>query len=120
MDEPVAHPFLVESQTLADETRHAKLCFRLASAYAGKAVGPGPLDIAGSLAPITLAQIVDLVIAEGCFGETLATLDAQQAAAEATDPATIAAFTQIAADEQRHAELAFRFPSPGCSVDCSI
>ncbi|HEY6079258.1 MAG TPA: ferritin-like domain-containing protein, partial [Polyangiaceae bacterium] len=102
---------LVEACTsaLADETAHAKLCFRLASAYAGHAVGPGPLDVTNSLASTSLGDIVDLVIAEGCFGETIATLDAQEAAEEATDPVIAAAFGRIASDEQRHAELAFGF-----------
>jgi hypothetical protein len=106
-----APPELVEGCTaaLADETEHARLCFRLASAYAGHPVGPGPLDIAGSLTPSSLAEIVALVIAEGCFGETIATLDAQEAAEESTDPVIVAAFTRIAQDEQRHAALAFQF-----------
>lgn len=106
-----APPELVEActQALADETDHARLCFRLASGYAGHAVGPGPLDITGSLTGASLADVVDLVIAEGCYGETIATLDAQDAAEEATDPVIGAAFRRIAEDEQRHAELAFRF-----------
>jgi hypothetical protein len=106
-----APPDLVESctQALADETAHTKLCFELASAYAGRAVGPGPLDIDGSLAASSLGDIVDLVLAEGCFGETSAALEAFEAAESAVDPVIAAAYAQIAADEQRHAELAFRF-----------
>jgi hypothetical protein len=52
---------------------------------------------------------VELVIAEGCFGETSAALQALEAADDAEDPVIVAAYTQIASDEQRHAELAFRF-----------
>lgn len=102
---------LVEQCTraLADETAHTKLCFQLASAYAGRALGPGALDIAGSLAVTSLEEIVDLVLAEGCFGETSAALEALEAADAAGDPVIRAAYTQIAADEQRHAELAFQF-----------
>jgi hypothetical protein len=102
---------LVEActQALADETAHTQLCFGIASAYAGRAVGPGPLDITGSLDVSSLEDIVDLVIAEGCFGETSAALDALEAAETASDPVIRAAYEQIAADEQRHAELAFRF-----------
>jgi len=84
-------------------------CFRIASVYAARALGPGPLDISGSLDVTSLADIVDLVIAEGCFGETGAALEALQAAAMATDPVIVAAYEKIARDEQRHAELAFRF-----------
>ena len=102
---------LVEActQALADETAHTRLCFGIASAYAGRAIGPGPLDIAGSLDVSSLEDIVDLVIAEGCFGETSAALDALDAADSAADPVIRAAYAQIADDEQRHAELAFRF-----------
>ena len=106
-----APPDLVEActQALADETAHTKLCFDLASAYAGRAIGPGPLDVSGSLLGSSLVDIVDLVIAEGCFGETSAALEALEAAECATDPVVSAAYAQIARDEQRHAELAFRF-----------
>ena len=102
---------LVEACTaaLADETAHTKLCFGIASAYAGRALGPGPLDVAGSLDVTSLVDIVDLVIAEGCLGETGAALEALEAANTAADPVIVAAYAQIARDEQRHAELAFRF-----------
>jgi hypothetical protein len=102
---------LVEActQALADETVHTKLCFGIASAYAGRSIGPGPLDVSGSLGVTSLTDVVDLVIAEGCFGETSAALEALEAAEEAPDPVIAAAYAQIARDEQRHAELAFRF-----------
>lgn len=106
-----APPELVEDCTraMADETAHTRLCFDIASAYAGQAIGPGPLDISGSLAVTSLADIVELVIVEGCFGETRAALEALEAADAATDPVIRAAYEQIARDEERHAALAFRF-----------
>jgi hypothetical protein len=106
-----APPDLVEASTraLADETAHTKLCFELASAYAGRALGPGKLDVENSLAVTSLLDVVELVIAEGCFGETVAALEAREAADAAADPVVRAAYTQIARDEERHAELAFRF-----------
>jgi hypothetical protein len=97
------------TQALADESAHTRLCFGLASAYAGSLLGPGTLDVQGSLAVTELTEVVDLVIAEGCFGETSAALDAREAAQTAEDPVIRAAYAQIASDEQRHAELAFRF-----------
>jgi hypothetical protein len=102
---------LVEQCTraLADETDHTKLCFGIASAYAGRAVGPGPLDLSGALETTSLVDVVDLVIAEGCFGETSAALEALDAAETASDPVIVSAYLRIASDEQRHAELAFRF-----------
>jgi hypothetical protein len=106
-----APPELVEActQALADETAHTQLCFALASAYAGRALGPGPLDVDGSLNVTSLGDIVQLVIAEGCFGETNAALEALEARDTATDPLIADTYARIAADEQRHAELAFRF-----------
>ena len=106
-----APPELVEACTaaLADETAHTKLCFQLASAYAGRALGPGRLDIERSLEVTSLEQVVDLVLAEGCIGETSAALEALEAADTASDPVVRDVYAQIAVDEQRHAELAFRF-----------
>jgi hypothetical protein len=106
-----APPQLVEDCTsaMADETAHTRLCFEVASAYAGHAIGPGPLDIDGSLAVTSLTEVVDLVIVEGCFGETRAALEALEAADAETDPVIRAAYAQIARDEERHAALAFRF-----------
>lgn len=106
-----APPDLVQDCTraLSDETVHARLCFQLASAYAGRAIGPGPLDVEHSLAAASLPEIVELVIAEGCVGETVAALEALEAASAAADPVVRAVYAQIARDEQRHAELAFRF-----------
>lgn len=106
-----APPELIEACTraLADETAHTRLCFELASAYAGEPIGPGPLDVTGSLQATSLADIVELVIVEGCFGETRAALEAYEAAEAATDPVIRDAYARIAADEERHAALAFRF-----------
>jgi hypothetical protein len=106
-----APPELVQActQALADETAHTRLCFQIASVYAGHAVGPGPLDVERSLEVTSLEDIVDLVIAEGCFGETSAALEALESADSASDPVIRSAYAQIAADEQRHAELAFQF-----------
>jgi hypothetical protein len=97
------------TQALIDETAHTQLCFALASAYAGKSVGPGPLDVAHSLDVASLADIVELVIAEGCFGETSAALEALESADSVADPVVAGVYRTIAADEERHAELAFRF-----------
>jgi hypothetical protein len=106
-----APPELLEASTraLADETAHAKLCFSLASAYAGYAVGPAALDISNSLEQPALGDVLDLVIAEGCFGETSAALAALEAAELAADPVIASAHLRIARDEERHAALAFRF-----------
>ncbi len=92
-----------------DETRHARICFRLAEIYGGVPVGPGPLDVSGPVVGARLRDIVRTAIVEGCIGETVAALEAREAARLATDPALAAVLASIAEDEERHAELAYRF-----------
>ena len=50
-----------------------------------------------------------LVILEGCIGETVAALEAAEAARHAIDPVVSAALAAIAEDETRHATLAWRY-----------
>jgi hypothetical protein len=102
---------LIERATAAtrDETKHAKACFALASAYASAPIGPGRLSVEGSLEGGSLEQIVLNTIREGCVGETVAALEAHEAAEYAADPAVRALLLQISEDETRHAELAYCF-----------
>ncbi|NVB41009.1 ferritin-like domain-containing protein [Pseudenhygromyxa sp. WMMC2535] len=97
---------------MADEVEHAKLAFALAAAYAGAPVGPGRLDLRGAgvsaRAQLVAAQIVDALIVEACVGETLAALEALEAARWAEDPSVRAILTRIADDELRHARLGWR------------
>jgi hypothetical protein len=97
------------SQAMADEIHHARLCFGLAERYGGVARGPGALAVEGSLDPSSLVEIVELAILEGCIGETVAALEAAEAASYATDPVVKEALLRISRDEARHAELAWRF-----------
>jgi hypothetical protein len=95
-------------RALADEVVHARLAFGLASAYAGVDVGPGKLAVDESLGSCGLRDLVFSVFAEGCVGETIAALEAREACDYASDPAVGAVLRQIAEDETRHAELAWR------------
>jgi hypothetical protein len=106
-----APPALVEQAqaAMADETRHAKICFALASAYAGRAIGPGPLEMTGVNLATDLASSALTAFIEGCIGETVAAAEANEAAAHATDPTIAAVLAGIAEDEARHAALAWRF-----------
>jgi hypothetical protein len=106
-----APPELVEGATraMADETRHARLAFGLASRYAGRALGPGPLDVQRSLDDASLLDVVRLVVREGCIGETAAALEAREAAEHAVEPQLAELLRAVAEDETRHAELAWRF-----------
>jgi hypothetical protein len=96
-----------------DEIRHARLSFALAAAYAGEALGPGPFPVTagdGGHVPVaaSLAELAAATAIDGCVGETVAALVASEQLALATDPAVRAALAQIAADEARHAELAWQ------------
>jgi hypothetical protein len=100
---------LASQQAIADETAHAQDAFALASAYAGRAVGPGALDLAGALERRSPLEIVHTTILEGCIGETVAAVEAAEGLAHATDGAVRKALARVQEDETRHAELAWRF-----------
>lgn len=96
-------------QAMGDEVGHARACFGLAAAYGRASVGPGPLDVAGCELRARLADIAEAAAEEGCVGETLSALSARAALAGARDPAVRAALERIAAEEEAHAALSWRF-----------
>jgi len=107
-----APPALLDAAHRAalDEIQHARLCFALASAYAGEPLGPGPLPLEGDLlGALDLASITAAAVREGCVGETLSALEASEAHELASAAAPREALSTIADDEARHAELAWRF-----------
>lgn len=92
-----------------DEVNHARRCFDLARAYGRRDVDAGPMDL-GSAVPVSsdLCDVARRTVREGCVGETLAAVLASEQAAVATDPNARETLELIAADEGRHAELAWR------------
>jgi hypothetical protein len=104
------HALLVAAQSaMADETEHTRLAFALASHYAGARLGPGALPLDGALQESRLEEVLQLVLREGCVGETVAALEASEALAHTRDPVVRNVLERIARDEQAHAELAWRF-----------
>jgi hypothetical protein len=97
------------ARAMQDETRHARDCFRLARRYAPSDLGPGPLPLDGALAEADLVAIVIGTVREGCVGETLAALEAAEALQHCEDAAARPVLARIAAEEARHAQLAWRF-----------
>jgi hypothetical protein len=93
------------ARAAADEIEHARLCFGLASAYAGRAIGPAGLDVAEPSRATDLHAIVEGLIVEACVGETIAAIEAREAALWAEHPRVAAVLEQIADDEWRHARL---------------
>lgn len=107
-----APPELVAAahRAASDEVRHARLCFGLASAYAGAAVGPGVFpfaDRAVALSP-DLASFARRCALEGCVEETLGVVELAERLAVTTDPAVATVLAALIRDERRHAELAWR------------
>ncbi|MFT3775751.1 MAG: ferritin-like domain-containing protein [Minicystis sp.] len=91
-----------------DEVEHARLAYAIAGAYGGLAVGPGALDLSAVSLHADRRAIVRALIAEGCVGETLGVAEAMELAGLVRDPAIQGVHARIVADEQRHAELAWR------------
>jgi hypothetical protein len=92
-----------------DEVDHARRAFALASRFGEAPVGPGAFPLHGDpLGPLDLASITEAAVVEGCVGETISALMAQEAASLATDPQVHETLTVIAEDESRHAELSWR------------
>ncbi len=107
-----APPALIsETQAaLADEIRHARLCFALARA-AGAHVEPGPFPeaLTAFAAPEALVgSLARSVFRGGCLGETHAAVDAATRAQEARGAELRAFYREIADDEARHAALAWK------------
>lgn len=96
-------------RAMADEIRHAELCFGLASQYAGHGVAPGPLSMQGAVTASELEDAIVTAFLEACIGETQAAAEATVALQHAAEPAVVAALDEIADDERRHAELGWRF-----------
>ncbi len=94
-------------RALGDEIRHAELAFGLASAFAGRPIGPGPLP---TIAPPAagLRAFAVAAVQEGCLAETRSVLQIAARAEAEADPAVARVLTVLAADERRHAALAWR------------
>jgi hypothetical protein len=94
---------------IADEIRHARSCFSLASRYARREIGPAPLRVHDALGTVTLLGVVRTAIREACIGETLAAIEAAEAAEQASVADLRITLGTISDDETRHASLGWRF-----------
>lgn len=106
-----APPELVREahQAALDEIAHARVAFALASAYAGIELGPQAFSVVKRIVPATdLATWARETIEDGCVGETIAAAEAHAGAQQSEDPVVRDVLLGIAADETRHAELAWK------------
>lgn len=101
---------LIEAHEAAlDEIAHARVTFALASAYAGRDLGPQSFHEVQRMTPAAdWATFARETLVDGCIGETVAAAEAAEAAQRAEDPVIREALLGIAEDEARHAELAWR------------
>ncbi len=109
-----APPALSEASTraAADEVRHARTCFALASAYAGEALAPDALPEArvptfprsrrGLLRTLLRESVID-----GCIGEGAAARSARVSADRAVDPVVAQLLTVLSDEEAEHAQLGY-------------
>lgn len=91
-----------------DEVEHARIAYALASAFEGRPMGPGPIDMRGVGLHVGRHDVIAALVEEACVGETLAAAEAAALAPAIVDPALRAAHERIAEDELRHAALGFR------------
>jgi hypothetical protein len=91
-----------------DEIAHAETCFALASRFAGRPVGPGPLAVAAATADASIDALVDSTLRDGCVGEAAGALDLAAVARAEDDAGRRAAIAAMGRDEERHAALAWR------------
>jgi hypothetical protein len=94
---------------IGEEIAHARLCFALASRYAGKELGPSALATHEPRRSTRLEDLAAAAVHEGCVGETLAALQAEAQLSRVSDDAAREALVVIARDEAKHAELAWAF-----------
>jgi hypothetical protein len=87
----------------SDEIRHAEICFRLASAYAGEELEPLPIDATVVVRKPSIERMAKEAFVDGVVGEGLAAAIAR--ATESDDPVVQEALDTIARDEARHAAL---------------
>lgn len=91
-----------------DEIEHAKIAYGIAAAYGASTLGPASLPAAIAPVETTVEAIVHALVIEGCVGETCGAMEASVLAARADERPLADALRVIAADEQRHAALAWR------------
>jgi hypothetical protein len=112
------HAFLDEAtRAIADETRHARLAFGLATAYLGYGVGAGELSAPDALDRFDLRTVTVETLLSGCIGETLAAIAASEALERCEDETVRTVLVEIVRDETRHAKLAWRFVQWATAID---
>jgi len=95
---------------IADEIRHARDAFGVASALAGVELTAGVMPMVDALSGVedVRAALLD-AIREGCVNETVSAAFVREAARVTTEPELAAMLDGVAEEEARHAELSWAF-----------
>ena len=101
-------------QAALEEIQHARLCFSLAASYTPQQLGAGPFPEAAIADPRRWPQdrtqqlilLATEALRDGCLGEGAGAAVLAEAAAAAAAPIQ-AQLSQVAKEEQRHAELSW-------------
>jgi uncharacterized protein (TIGR02996 family) len=104
-----APPALLEACHAAalDEIRHAQRSFEIASSFAGRPLAPSPFAGAARVGgPTTPRELARDTLLDGCINEAAAAREARSAA-RAAAPWLAPILAGVAADEERHAQLAW-------------
>ena len=97
------------TRALWDTAHHARLTLGMASAYAQVELTFGPIDTDGLNGPtVTVAETVDLVVREGCVGETVAAAQLASARDYAQNAVLRQLLARMADDAERHVALNWR------------
>jgi hypothetical protein len=92
-----------------DEIEHARLAYSVASASSDGPIGPASLPLDSiELGTCTLAELAGETFRDGCVGETLGVVVAEELLSNETSPTLASVLARIVSDEERHAELAWR------------
>jgi hypothetical protein len=99
---------LATQEAAADEVRHAQLAAEILSALRGDLVGFGPLPLNHVKVSARRAEILERLIREACFGETLGVAEVTEQARLCDQPLIREHLLTVRDDETRHAGLAWR------------
>jgi hypothetical protein len=102
-----AHLVLETQKAGYDEVLHAQKAYQIASRFLGKAMGPGPFTALNSTLDFDKQVIINQLIDEACFGETLGVAEVREAIQWTHDEEIRKHLIQVEEDESRHAQLAW-------------
>lgn len=92
-----------------DEVKHTIMCLDMVHYWTGQKIGPSGLELANLSHDFDVSSIVYGTLSEGCIGETIAAEIAVRGVSLSEDDKTREILSQIAIEEQCHADLAWNF-----------